>query len=104
MKNNFSEVNGFEIYQRIELLIHKRSTVKKDFYKDVGITRQNLARWKSGSLPSADVIIKISEFFHVSTYWLLTGKDFESKYIEKQSFKEALLSELEIIKQTIESF
>lgn len=67
------EIKGNEIYQRIVDMIKERNIVKKDFYSKTGITRQNLVRWKLGSLPSIDVLYAIKEELNVSLEWLLIG-------------------------------
>lgn len=40
----------------------------------LGISTSKLTAWKNGSLPSASVLILISEFFGVTIDYLLTGK------------------------------
>ena len=67
------DINGSEIYQRIVDMISERKIVKKDFYEKIGITRQNLVRWKLGSLPSIDVLYSIKDELDVSLEWLLMG-------------------------------
>lgn len=39
------------------------------------ISTSKLTAWKNGSLPSASVLILLSEFFQVSIDYLLTGKE-----------------------------
>ncbi len=99
-KNDFSEVKGNAIYQRIHFLLKETNINTTKFYQETGITRQALARWKQGSLPSSDIVIIISEYFHVSAYWLLTGKHCEQADI--QTYKQRFLLELEKFKSVIE--
>ena len=75
-------INGYDIYERIVQMLAMRGLKQKDFLSSLGITRQNLARWKSGSLPSVDVLYEIKEKLQVSIDWLLTGKN-EIDPIEK---------------------
>ncbi len=42
---------------------------------NLNISTSKLTAWKNGSLPSASVLILLSEFFQVSIDYLLTGKD-----------------------------
>ena len=67
------EINGTDIYKRIIQMIELRGIKTNDFYDKIGITRQNLSKWKAGSLPSADVLFLIKEELNVSLDWLLTG-------------------------------
>lgn len=49
--------------------------------KKLGVTKQTISNWENGNiLPSIDMIIKISEFFRLSTDYLL-GLDSRT-YIE----------------------
>ena len=98
-KKDFSEVKGNAIYQRIRFLLKETNINNTKFYQETGITRQHLARWKQGSLPGSDNVIIISEYFHVSAYWLLTGKTCEQEDI--QPYKHRFLLELEKFKSVI---
>lgn len=69
------EINGFDIYERIVQMIELRGFKQKEFLTSLGITRQNLARWKTGSLPSIDILYEIKQKLDVSIDWLLTGKN-----------------------------
>ena len=68
-------ISGTAIYDRIVKMLEIRSVKANDFYKKVGITRQNLSKWKAGSLPSIDVLYSIKETLDVSLEWLLTGEN-----------------------------
>lgn len=74
MKGN-KIINGTNIYNRIMKLIFLNNIKKKEFYSAIGITRQNLAKWKAGSLPSIDVLYKIKNYFNVSFDYLLLGEE-----------------------------
>ena len=67
------DFNGSDIYNRIVEIIQERKTKTSDFYNKIGITRQNFSKWKSGSIPSFDVLYKIKEELNVSWDWLLNG-------------------------------
>ena len=68
-------ISGTAIYDRIVKMLEIRNVKANDFYKKVGITRQNLSKWKAGSLPSIDVLYSIKETLDVSLEWLLTGEN-----------------------------
>lgn len=100
-KRNFSPVTGNEIYQRIIFLIKNRNIKRDVFYLETGLSRQTIAKWKKGSLPSADTVIVLSEYFIVSPYWLLTGKTIDIS--DSEAYKHRYLAELEKFKDIIES-
>lgn len=71
------------------------------FAKTVNVSSGVITKWKQGSLPNTEALIKISDYFNVSTDYLLTGK-------EKSSSSELELTEneqriLEIFKRLSES-
>ena len=72
-----------EIYERIfELLGSKRSR-QLDLAKAIGVSAQTVSSWKTrGSDPSAKLISSIADFLGVSTDYLLTGKESQTKKIE----------------------
>ena len=41
------------------------------FLREMGMSKGNMTNWKSGSSPSLEVLQKISEYFDVSTDYLL---------------------------------
>ena len=92
------EINGTDIYKRIIQMIELRGIKTNDFYNKIGITRQNLSKWKAGSLPSADVLYSIKEELNVSLDWLLTGKNEQDALSPTEPYRivdriEALLKE-----------
>ena len=60
------------IREQLELKGIKRGV----FYKSIGINSQSLRNWElRKSIPSADIAIKMAEYFNVSVKWLITGED-----------------------------
>lgn len=41
----------------------------------VGLSNSIATKWKNGAYPSGDILLKIAEYFNVSTDYLLTGKE-----------------------------
>lgn len=70
-------ISGTAIYNRIIQMLEVRGIKPNDFYKKTGITRQNLSKWKAGSLPSIDVLYAIKETLEISIEWLLTGERYQ---------------------------
>lgn len=46
----------------------------------LGVTFQAVSKWENGKRsPDTDMLIKLSEYFHVSIDYLITGKEFHEK-------------------------
>ena len=45
------------------------------FAKEVKISSGVVTKWKKGSLPSTDALLKISNYFDISIDYLLTGQE-----------------------------
>lgn len=56
--------------------------------KELGISSGILTRWKSGSLPNTDTLIKISNYFDVSIDYLIYG---EKTHVEMQKYDNSIL-------------
>lgn len=52
-------------------LCNEHNTKPNPVAKELGISSGILTKWKSGSLPSTDALLKISEYFNVSIDYLL---------------------------------
>ena len=54
----------------------------------LGIDKSSLSHWSSGKAkPSTDAIIKLAEYFGVTTDWLLTGREANQKEFTDQEVK-----------------
>lgn len=84
------------ISERIMILMEKKQIKAYELADALGISRSNLTRWKQREyVPSTEHIIAISQFFDVSTDWLLTGKEETCPTATKET-KELKLSEHEL--------
>lgn len=64
------------ISQRIFSILESKHLSQKDLAKYAGLSPAAISGWKSkNTSPSADKLVKISEFLGVSTYYLLTGME-----------------------------
>lgn len=60
---------------RLERLLLDHNMQKKELAKIIGLSNNSLSTWKAlGTIPRADVAIKIARAFNVSTEYLITGK------------------------------
>lgn len=62
------------IYERIKELCKKKGVAIKEMEIAVGIGEKNANKWKTRT-PSAESLLKLSEYFGVSTDYILTGVD-----------------------------
>ena len=94
-------INGKEIYERIIKIIKIRGIKNKDFCEKTGVTRQALAKWKSGSLPSIDILYVIKEELNISLEYLVTGKFSQNGENDLNLKEYKIKSDLENIKVKI---
>lgn len=68
------------IGERVFFLLDKYGLQQKELADAINVSKATVNGWKirKGS-PSADLISPIAKFFHVSTDFLLTGEEAESK-------------------------
>lgn len=62
------------IYERIKELCKEKGVTVKEMEAFVGIGEKNANKWKTRT-PSAENLLKLSEYFGVSTDYLLTGEE-----------------------------
>lgn len=74
-KQNMS-VNIDDILSRIFSILDERKTTKKHFCECCRINYQSLHDWKiRRTIPSAEVLLRISEYLGVTMEYLLTGRN-----------------------------
>ncbi len=62
---------------RLDELLKERNSAQKDLSAYIGLTTpQILANWKQrGSMPSADIAVKIAQFLGTTVEYLVTGEE-----------------------------
>ncbi|MFE8697933.1 helix-turn-helix domain-containing protein [Cytobacillus sp. FJAT-53684] len=69
--------------ERIASLRKKRNLSQYELADRLGFSRGKLANYEQGSRqPDYDTLIKLADFFEVSTDYLLRGKEYEEKVDE----------------------
>lgn len=61
-------------YDQLEFLCKKNNIAVSGLIKKLGMSTGTVAKWKEGIIPNGETILKISEYFNISTDFLLTGK------------------------------
>lgn len=65
-----------EFTDRIDDLLLRINEKRSHLAEKIGIANQSFTDWKKrGTIPSADIALKIAKYFNVSVEYLLTGKD-----------------------------
>ena len=64
-----------EFVERINLSLKSRKIPKKKFYEDLHLSNNSSTNWSNrGTVPAADVVLRIADYLGVSYRWLLTGE------------------------------
>lgn len=66
-------------YEQLKKACKENNTSITAVLKKLGIGTANGTYWKNGSSPSADIVVKLSEFLGVSCDYLLIGKESTNK-------------------------
>lgn len=62
-------------YLRLERLLQEKKMTKKELSEKCGISNNGISTWGvTGTVPRADVAIKIAKTLNVSTEYLITGE------------------------------
>jgi transcriptional regulator with XRE-family HTH domain len=62
--------------ERLDFLIKKNKTTQKAVAEYAGLTGQSITEWKQqGTIPRADIAIKMANYLGVTVEYLVTGKD-----------------------------
>ena len=75
------KANSFDNYNKhfpstLRKLIERNGTTIKAVAEKAGVSRQAVSQYQDGSTqPNAETIVKIAEYFNVTTDYLLTGDD-----------------------------
>lgn len=70
------ETNGMTIVQRIDKIRKQKNISREDITSSCKISKSSFPTWSArGTIPPADVAIKIAWYLGVSVEWLITGHD-----------------------------
>ena len=73
-------VGGDTICGRLRTLRIEHGLSVKALSFEIDFTEQSIRIWEKGSLPQAQAVMAYSEYFGVSTDWILYGKEFEDRF------------------------
>ncbi len=79
--------------QRIRLLRQSRNISQVELAKRLNVTKQSVSNWENDNIqPSIEMLLKIAEFFSVSTDYLL-ARD-EGKYLDVSDLSDVVVTHL----------
>lgn len=73
-------VGGDTIGGRLRTLRIEHDMSVKALSFEIDFTEQSIRIWEKGSLPQTQAIMAYSEYFGVSTDWILYGKESEDRF------------------------
>jgi transcriptional regulator with XRE-family HTH domain len=74
------------IIERIDSLLGSQKKGRKDLVAAIGANRGVLTNWdKRGTVPAADIALKIADYLGVSVRWLITGEDEQDLTLEERN-------------------
>lgn len=88
--------------ENIKQLRLARNLSQVDLAKALGVTKQSVSNWENNNIqPSIDMLIRISDFFSVSTDYMLGLED--RKFIEINGLSETQLAHIQAVIEDIRS-
>ncbi len=79
-------------YENFTKLCYEKDISPTATLQKLKISTSKLTAWKNGSLPSASVLILLSEFFGISIDYLLIGKEKNSPTVNLTADEQELLT------------
>lgn len=76
----------------IKTLREENGISQSELAKKIGVTRSAVNAWEMGlSIPTAQYIVELSQFFHVSSDYILGLKNDEAIYVDRLNSKQKKL-------------
>ena len=69
-------------YHQYKLLCEKKKSSPSRIALENGVSKTSVNRWKNGSIPNAEILSKLANYFNVSTDYLLGNETPQSKQDE----------------------
>lgn len=65
------KIGGIMFIEKLEMLVKENNLTMNRLAKNAGFSQANTDRWKKGSMPNTDALIKICKYLNVSADYLL---------------------------------
>lgn len=101
IENMQTEVMNMDLSQRLQELRKKEGYSQEQVAEMLGLSRQAISKWESGQgKPEIDNIIKLTEIYHVSADYILSGTD--CVYVNNRNWDDMTFEEQEEVRQNFE--
>lgn len=91
--------------ERLKLLRQSKEMNQVQFADRLGVTKQSVSNWENDNImPSIEMLVKIADFFNVSTDYLLGRNKPEPEGIKLLDVTGLRAEQLEHIKQIVDDF
>ena len=71
-------------YSQLENLCKTKGIKPSNLVESLGMSKGTMSNWKKGGTPNADAVVRIAEYFEVTTDYLLIGKETSSIPISQE--------------------
>ena len=71
-------------YSQLENLCKTKGIKPSNLVESLGMSKGTMSNWKKGCTPKADAVVRIAEYFGVTTDYLLIGKETSSIPISQE--------------------
>lgn len=68
------------LFNRIQNLCGKTGITQTELEKQLGFGKGTISKWSGKTIPAADKLKKVADFFDVSMEYLMTGEEEEESY------------------------
>lgn len=72
------------LYEQIKILCNEKKITAQKMTEDLGLSQNIMTKWKNGTDIKSNTLIKIADYFGVTTDYLLGRKEKENTYIANQ--------------------
>jgi transcriptional regulator with XRE-family HTH domain len=80
------KLDGIGITARIDEALRIKKVSRKELYLSLKLAFNTFSNWETrGTVPAADIALKIADYLGVSVRWLVTGKDDQGLTLEERN-------------------
>ncbi len=66
-------------FENLEKILQAKYLTRSDLCEGIGIVKSSFSAWQNGSVPRADIALKIAQYLGVSVDYLLTGQPLDNE-------------------------
>ena len=90
-----------DFYERLTKLMNERGLSQGKLEKELGFSNGSVSKW-SKSMPNADRLNKLANYFNVSVEYLATGE--ESKFSKDRALLEVQITDDEVLMRRLKKY